>query len=196
MKIQTKNRISTILKIVATLSIIPLIFSTFFSGYDVISVGTQVNKPVSVSIFEFTGKKETLLAFAFVAIIMELLIILFMTFFGMGQIMKKKQDKFLGIVVAVFEMIIAILPLILVAIFCQSNTEEGLKYSLGVCPIIYTVCGFLFGGLMISSYAIYEEPKRRKRSTTKAVEQPITPAEEIVGLEQNNLLQEESKNLK
>ena len=56
MKIQAKNKISTILKIIATLSIIPLIFSTFFSGYDVIRSGTQVNKPVAVSIFEFTGK--------------------------------------------------------------------------------------------------------------------------------------------
>ena len=163
MKLQTKNKISTILKIVATLSIIPLIFSTFFSGYDVTSSGTQVNKPVAVSIFEFTGKKETLLTFAFVAIIMELLIILFMTFFGMTQTMKKKQDKFLGIVVAVFEMIIAILPLVLVAVYCNKNTEEGLKYALGVCPIIYTVCGLVFGGLMTTSYVLYEEPKHRKR---------------------------------
>ena len=81
MKLKTRKKITTILKIVATIFVVPLVFSSFFSGYTVLSEGPQTNTPVSISIFEFPSMKEFVPALAFVSIVLETVLIIFMIFF-------------------------------------------------------------------------------------------------------------------
>ena len=109
---------------------------------------------------------------SFVAIVLEILTIVCITFFGMGQTIKHKQDKFIGIVLSTCEILISLIPIILVGVFCNMKTEAGLKYVMGVCPIIYCISGILFGGLMILSYIIYEQPKQKKTKVSQPKPQP------------------------
>lgn len=162
MKLKTRKKLTTILKIVATIFVIPLVFSTFFSGYTVLSVGPQVNTPVSVSIFEFPAAKEFVLALAFVSIVLETVLVIFMIFFGISQTMRKTQDALIGVMTAVFQIILAIMQFVMMVIFCKTNSVIGLTYSLGVCPIMYFVCGLLFGGFMIASYLVPTKTKPRQ----------------------------------
>ena len=109
MKLKTRKKLPTILKMVATIFVIPLVFSTFFSGYTVLSEGPQTNTPVGISIFEFPAMKEFVPALAFVSIVLETILIVFMIFFGISQTMSKTQDALIGVMTAVFQIILAIM---------------------------------------------------------------------------------------
>lgn len=153
MKLKTKKKLVTILKIIATVCVIPLVFSTFFSGYTIVSEGIQSNI-VNISIFEFMSQNDFLLALSFVCMVLQIMLIVFVVFYGMIQTMKKNPNKLLGAITAVFEIVFSIMPFVMLAIFCIKNSALGLKYIIGPCPILYLVCGILFGGLMFASYLI------------------------------------------
>ena len=154
MKNKAKKKIINILRIVGTLCAIPLIFSSFFSGYDVLSSGTQTTAPVSVSIFEFAQQKDFLLALAFVSCVLQTILIIFNIFYGVTKITKKNPDNLIGIITIIFELILSIMPFIVVLWYCNKNSAIGLTYTVGICPIFYMIFGILFGGLMLASYLI------------------------------------------
>ena len=116
MKLKTRKKLTTILKIVATIFVVPLVFSSFFSGYTVLSEGPQTNTPVSISIFEFPSMKEFVPALAFVSIVLETVLIIFMIFFGISQTMRKTQDALIGVMTAIFQMILAIMQFVMIII--------------------------------------------------------------------------------
>ena len=167
MKVKTRKKLITTLKLIATLSVIPLVFSTFFSGYTVLSEGTQTNAPVGISIFEFPQQKDFLLALAFVCSLLEVVLIVFNIFYGVAKTMNKKSDNLIGIITTIFELILCVTPIIMVGTFCSKNSVLGLTYKLGVCPIMYLICGLVFGGLMLSSYIIPVKKQANKKVETK-----------------------------
>ena len=170
MKIKARKKLITALKLIATLVVIPLVFSTFFSGYNVSSVGAQTNTPVEMSIFEFPQQKDFLLALAFVCSLLQMLLIVFNIFYGVSRTMNKKSDNLIGIITIVFELILCVTPITMIGIFCNKNSVLGLTYTIGACPIMYLICGLLFGGLMLASYIIPAKQPPKKTKPAKSVE--------------------------
>lgn len=169
MKIKAKKKLVNVLRIIGTLCAIPLVFSSFFSGYNVISSGTQTNAPVGISIFEFAQQKDFLLALAFVSCVLQTILIIFNIFYGVSKITKKNPDNLIGIITIIFELILSIMPFIMVLIYCNKNSATGLSYTIGICPIFYMIFGLIFGGLMLASYLIpIKKPALQISSTKKA----------------------------
>ncbi len=167
MKAKT-NKLSTILKLIATIFVIPLVIGTFFSGFVVNADGST---PSDVSIFEFVLKKDAWLALAFVCTVLLIILVVFSIFYGLTKTMSSKRtDNFIGILILVFELILSITPFLTVLIYCVKNSAKGLKYSVGVCPILSMVCGLIFGVLMLVSYVA--KPQNRKGNTNKTPTKP------------------------
>lgn len=166
MKAKT-NRLNTILKLIATFFVVPLVIGTFFSGFVVKADGSS---PSDVSIFEFVLKKDVWLALAFVCTVLLIILVVFSIFYGITKTMSvKRTDNFIGILILTFELILSLAPFFTVLIYCVKNSVKGLKYSVGVCPILSMVCGIVFGVLMLASYVI--KPQNQKisdKSTTKS----------------------------
>ena len=53
MRKQKQSRLKIILSIIATLSMLPLVFSSFFSGYKIITNTAQGERVVEVAMFEY-----------------------------------------------------------------------------------------------------------------------------------------------
>jgi hypothetical protein len=170
MKLKKRKKIITMLKLIATLVVIPLVFSTFFNGYDVQSVGLQTNTPVAMSIFEFPQQKDFLLALAFVCSVLQVLLIVFNIFYGVSKTMSKSSDNLIGIITSVFELILCVTPILMVGMFCKKNSVLGLTYTIGICPIMYLICGLIFGGLMLAAYIIPVKQPAKKTPVKLPVE--------------------------
>lgn len=165
-----KWQLNVVLKMIAAFFVIPLVFSTFFSGYKVISEGVQKNAPVEVSLFEYVSKGDILLTFAFVCTILMFLLILAIIVFSMINVSKKQNDRFIGILLCSFQLVLTVMSFVIMIIFCAKNTVKGdvysLKYMLGASTIIYFVCGMLFGVLSMMSYLV-----KVKKPVKKSVKQ-------------------------
>ena len=169
-----KNKWNTnvILKMIATLSMIPLVFSTFFSGFTIISEGVQKNAPVEVSLFEYVSKMDFLLVLSFVCSILLFLIMLAIVVYSALNVVKKENEKFWGVMLCCFELTLTIMSFLFVVIYCIKNTVVGvdfsLTYKIGAQSIIYFVCGLVFGITMLISYFI--KVKKPKRASVKKVQ--------------------------
>ena len=164
MKAKKRKKLITLLRIVASICAIPLVFSSFFNGYTVLSEGTQINAPVGISIFEFAQQKDFMLALAFVGCVLQTILIVFNIFYGVTKVTQKNPDNLIGIITIVFQLILAVVPFTMVAIYCNKHTMLGLTYTIGICPIFYFVFGLLFGGFMMASYVIPVKKTTVKRT--------------------------------
>lgn len=156
------NKVSVILKIIATFCVIPLIFSSFASGFNIVG-----NTTTSVSMFEFTQRTNVFLAEAFVCMVLQVLVILFLTFYGVVQTTKVKKEKLIGICLSVAEFALAVLSFICVLIYCKAF-NGGENYVIGASPICFLIFGTLFSGFMIASYVVPDKPVKKSKTTTKA----------------------------
>lgn len=151
MKNQTNN-LSVILKIIATIFIIPLIFSSFSSGFNITTDSTAV-----VSMFKFVEQDNIFLAEAFICMVLQILVLVFLTFYGVLHATKKTKSKLIGVFLSIVQFALATVSLICVGIYCITKSASGAKYAIGVSPIMYFVCGLIFGGLMIASYFVKDK---------------------------------------
>ena len=165
-------QLNVILKMVATLCLIPLVFSTFFSGFTIISDGVQKNAPVEVSLFEYASKGDILLVFSFVCTVLLFILMVAIVVYSMLNVLKKENNKFIGVLLCSFELLLTVLGFTFIVIYCVKNTVVGvdfsLEYKLGVSSIIYFVCGLLFGIITLASYLI--NIKKQKKTTKKKVQ--------------------------
>jgi len=165
-------QLNVILKMIATFCVIPLVFSTFFSGFTIISDGVQKNAPVEVSLFEYVSKGDLLLVFSFVCTVLLFILMVAIVVYSMFNVLKKENNKFIGVLLCVFELVLTIIAFLFVVIYCMKNTVKGidfsLTYKLGASSIIYFICGLLFGIITLISYLI--NIKKQKRTTKKKSE--------------------------
>ena len=122
MKKQKQSRLKIILSLIATLCVLPLVFSSFFSGYKIITSGTQGNKVVEVAIFDYVMKNDFLLALAFVGCMLSFVLIITIIAHSLVLILKNKKDKFMGITFCSIEIFLSIMAFICVLLYCNKNT--------------------------------------------------------------------------
>ena len=167
MRKQKQPKLRVILSMVATLTILPLVFSTFFSGYKIINAGAQGNKVVEVSLFEYITKSDFLLSIAFVSCMLSFILIITVIVHSLVSILKDKKDNFLGITLSVVEIMLSIMAFVVMIIYCSKNTistiDYTLKYSLGPSTIIYFVSGVVFGIISIIAYLVKPSKKKNKK---------------------------------
>ena len=149
------NNLSIILKIVATLCVIPLIFSSFFSGYKI--------GDTTVSMFEFVKQGNIFLTQAFISMVLQVLVILFLIFYGIVQTTNRKNERFIGTFLSIAQFVISIMAFVCVLIYCLTNAE---KCIIGLSPIFYLVFGCVYATLMIVSYFIKDKNITNKKSST------------------------------
>jgi len=168
-----KWQVNITLKMFAILAVIPIVFSTFFGGYEVISNGLQVNAPVSVSIFDYVSKNDIFLAISFVCIVLMILLILAIAILSIIDVYKKRNTNFLGILLSSFEIILSITIFVCTLAFCLNNSvyseNTSLKYELGTCTILCFVFGLIFGIFSLISYTIKIDKKDVKTKNSKNV---------------------------
>lgn len=165
-------QINVVLKMFATLCVIPIVFSTFFSGFNIISSGIQTNAPVEVSLFDYVSKNNILLAISFVCTVLMIMLIVAIVVFSMINVYSKKNNRFIGVLLSVFELILSILAFVFVLVFCLNSSvydvNSSLKYVLGPCSVLCFVFGLIFGILMIISYCMkFEFKKNTKKNVVK-----------------------------
>ena len=167
MRKQKQPKLRVILSMIATLTILPLVFSTFFSGYKIINAGAQGNKVVEVSLFEYITKSDFLLSIAFVSCMLSFILIITVIVHSLVSILKDKKDNFLGITLSVVEIMLSIMAFVVMIIYCSKNTistiDYTLKYSLGPSTIIYFVRGVVFGIISIIAYLVKPSKKKNKK---------------------------------
>ena len=161
-----KLNLNILLRLLATISVVPLIFSTFFSGYIIKSADT----PVEVSLFDYVAEKDFFLAMTFVCSVMLVLLIVAIIIISSLEVVKRKNYRFVVIMLTVFELILTITAFTFIAIYCAKNTISdavvgAVTYTLGGASIIYFVCGILFGGLTLASYLIPEKKSTKKSNS-------------------------------
>ena len=158
MRKQKQSRLKIILSMIATLSILPLVFSTFFSGYNIITSGVQGDKVVEVAIFDYVMKNDFLLALAFVGCMLSFVLIITVIAHSLVLILKNRNEKFMGITFCSIEIFLSIMSFICVLLYCKKNTmvSEGysVKYAIGSSTIIYFVIGLIFGIISIIAYSV------------------------------------------
>lgn len=161
-----KWQLNITLKMFAIFSMIPVVFSSFFSGYNVISSGLQVNAPVSVSVFDYVAQKDVFLSLAFVSIVLMVLLILAITILSMVDVYRKQNTNFYGMMLSIFEIILSVLIFVSTLIYCIKNSvytdTTSLVYELGSCTILSFVFGLISGVLYLISYTIKIEFKKKK----------------------------------
>lgn len=152
------KKIINILSMFAVFLVVPLMFSTFFDGYSVVSQGVQTNAPVEISIFQYLNQRSILLVFSLVFAFVLILAVLVNIVYTIKITMEKQTGGVLRFYFAVIIIISAILMFLFTFIYCKQNTiiedASSLTYKVGGCSILMLVCGLVIGVLNLICYFI------------------------------------------
>lgn len=150
------KKLINILSMLAVFLVIPMMFSTFFDGYSIVSKGVQTNAPYQVSIFEYLNQRSVVLTFSFLFALVLVLAVLANIVYTIKLTINKENGGVLRFYFAIFIIVSAILTFVLTLVFCVSHTQSdgnsALNYNVGGCMILMLVCGLVIGILNLVCY--------------------------------------------
>lgn len=161
------KKLIDVLSMFAVFLVIPMMFSTFFDGYSVVSSGVQTNAPVQVSIFEYLNQRNFLLVLSFLFALVLIVAVLTNIVYTIKITMAKSNGGTLRFYLSAIIIISAILMFVFTAVFCKNSTQingsASLTYKVGGCSILMLVCGVVIGLLNLVCFFLSNKKTNKSK---------------------------------